>query len=663
MNRMRTARGFYPVVALVDRPASPMSPAGRGKSPGKKGGGKRPGKKGQPGKQMPAKGGGSKAGARGKAAAGRRVCLRCGQSGHWARDCPAGEKKRRLDTQAGTSDEVMMVMDADPTDGMDNHSRTYAMTPVYALDNDEDDDNQTCNRAVQDGGAASVLGSLLYVKRYLRHLLENGFPLDTLEVYACNKSFRYGNSATEATGLCVMLPVVMGGKKRQVLCYIIGGSCPILFGRPVLEKLEVTIDYKAGKMKWPGGPWQPISRGDRGEHQLVLAEDMATLLDEAQDFEEILAPTDFETHVVFSKNLGYQAILGRTAGPNEVYHTTLEKDHSHDSQSNEKDHSRNDQSNEKDHSHDSQSNEKDHSRNDQSNEKDHSHDSQSNEKDHSRNDQSDEKDHSHDSQSNEKDHSRNDQSNEKDHSHDSQSNEKDHSRNDQSNEKDHSRNNQSSEKDHSRNDQSNEKDHSHHDGKQNEHEIDQNDRGDGATEQRIAFDENPETIPDSATATASSPLPVWTLEEIVNAKQVPLSDKAMVKNLPKGKLHGFIASAAKEKKELKSAMDRAAHVSSADNKLVWEVFAGKGKLTASLKRQNAVTERFSTREGWNLRRAKDRKKFLRRLRHEEPDHSSLAPVEPNVGEAAGYCPGWLGTTVPTKAAGPRRDPGVLCPGL
>ena len=556
MNRMRTARGFYPVVALVDRPASPTSPAGRGKSPGKKGGGKRPGKKGQPGKQMPAKGGGSKAGARGKAAVGRQVCLRCGQAGHWARDCPAGEKKRRLDPQAG---EVMMVMDADPTDGMDNHSRTYAMTPVYALDNDEDDDNQTCNRAVQDGGAASVLGSLLHVKRYLRHLLENGFPLDTLEVYACKKSFRYGNSATEATGLCVLLPVVMGGKKRQVLTYIIGGSCPILFGRPVLEKLEVTIDYKAGKMKWPGGSWQPISRGDRGEHQLVLAEDMATLLDETQDFEEILAPTDFETHVVFSKNLGYQAILGKTACPNEVYHTTLEKDHSLDDQSNEKDHSLDDQSNEKDHSHNDQSNEKDHSRNDQSNEKDHSLDDQSNEKDHSRNDQS------------------------------------------------------------------NEKDHSHHDGKQNEHEIDQKDHLEEARQQRIAFDENPRTIPESATATASSPSPMWTLEEVVNAKQVPLSDKVVVKNLPKGKLNGFIASVAKEKKELKSAMDRAAHVSSADEKLVWEVFAGKGRLTASLKCQGAVTEPFSTKEGWNLRRAKDRKKFLRRLRHEEPDEVVITP--------------------------------------
>ena len=146
MNRMRTARGFYPQslpwwitrLHLRHQLAEARAPARKEEERG-------PGRRASRGKQMPAKGGGSKAGARGKAAVGRQVCLRCGQSGHWARDCPAGEKKHRLDTQAGANDEVMMVMDADPTD---NHSRTYAMTPVYALDNDEDDDNQTCNRAV-----------------------------------------------------------------------------------------------------------------------------------------------------------------------------------------------------------------------------------------------------------------------------------------------------------------------------------------------------------------------------------------------------------------------------------------------------------------------------------------------------------------------------------
>ena len=216
LNKMRTARSFYPVVALVDRPSSPTPSAGRDKSPGKKGVGKRQTKKSSPGKQMPTgNSSGSKAAARGRAAVGRQVCLRCGQAGHWARDCPAqsGEKKRRLDNPSG-ADEV--VTDADLPDGeTTDFSQAFATAPVYALDNDEDDDNHTCNRAVQDGGAVSVLGNLLYVKRYLRHLLENGNALDDPEIYACKKAFRYGNSATESTGLCVLLPVVMGARSAR----------------------------------------------------------------------------------------------------------------------------------------------------------------------------------------------------------------------------------------------------------------------------------------------------------------------------------------------------------------------------------------------------------------------------------------------------------------
>ena len=85
-------------------------------------------------------------------------------------------------------------------------------------------------------------------------------------------------------------------------------------------------------------------------------------------------------------------------------------------------------------------------------------------------------------------------------------------------------------------------------------------------------------------------------------------DKAVTNSLPRGKLHGFIAGPAKEK-EMQAALVRAAQVTTANTKLVWEVFAGKGKLTASLQQAGAKTERFSMHEGWDFRRAKDRKEF------------------------------------------------------
>ena len=135
LNAMRTSRGFFPVVALLDKGA------GRSSSPGGKAGGKTRGKpkgkgKGK-GKQLPK---GSTAKQRGQAAiGGRQVCLRCGQSGHWARNCPNGSsdpKKRRIGD--GDGDEVMMVAE------------------VFAMDQDDMNEEEPMSHATQDGGASSV---------------------------------------------------------------------------------------------------------------------------------------------------------------------------------------------------------------------------------------------------------------------------------------------------------------------------------------------------------------------------------------------------------------------------------------------------------------------------------------------------------------------------
>ena len=82
MNQMRVSRGFYPVVAMVERPSSPgkgkASSSSSKKGKNKKGRGKT--------KQGPVTPSGnhlrkeSTSKARGTAAIGRQSCLRCGQS-------------------------------------------------------------------------------------------------------------------------------------------------------------------------------------------------------------------------------------------------------------------------------------------------------------------------------------------------------------------------------------------------------------------------------------------------------------------------------------------------------------------------------------------------------------------------------------------------------
>ena len=259
LNNMRMSRGFYPVVALVDKGGgsttsrSPSSSPGRGGKKGVRGKGKFRGA--SKGKQSPAMPKGSTARARGDAAGGRNICLRCGQSGHWARNCPqAGDKKRKVEEK---QDEIMMV-----------GPETYDLA---------DSDDESCGTAVQDGGASSVLGSRKAVRKYLLYLLECGYDLTRMRSYLCRKGFRFGNSATERTHMCVLLPMVVAGRKVEVLTYVIQGGAPLLFGRPLLARLGVMVDYENNRMRCKDGPWKDIPLGPKGEHLLNLVDDNGIL--------------------------------------------------------------------------------------------------------------------------------------------------------------------------------------------------------------------------------------------------------------------------------------------------------------------------------------------------------------------------------------------------
>ena len=285
MNALRTSRGFYPVVAML--PNATRSPSG-GKSRNKGGSKSKPKGKGKSGSK-----GGKSGNPKGRAAAamgsGRQLCLRCGNARHWAKNCPmppGSDKKKKLGDELEGG--VNMVGSVDIPD------KATLSAEAFHIDM-EDDDFGGDDAAVQDGGAASVLGSACQIRKYLRFLLEQGYNIHDIPMFCCEKGFKYGNSMKETTNKCIVLPAFLSNSRIDVLTYIIQGTAPILVGRPMLERLGLTVDYRAKQMKWPDSEWEELPVGSRGEHLLHLGKDIRQCIE--QEPKMVLLPEDVESHV------------------------------------------------------------------------------------------------------------------------------------------------------------------------------------------------------------------------------------------------------------------------------------------------------------------------------------------------------------------------------
>ena len=248
MNQMRTARGFFPVVAMIGGGGGSY-----GKKDGRKGSGKKfkgrpkgPGPRGGKGKQMPKPGPSSPSGK----ARGRVL------GNNYAFDVA------NLDIGHGT---VLRVATARSGSGSMTMPRTSTWSRTWMP---------------RDGGAGALLGS--------RH---------QVEVYPCTKGFRYGDSQMEATKTCVWEETQDAGLRHWWNSPHPGW----------IEKMGIAVDYGKNMMRWPDREWRAVKVGPKGEHSLHLAEDIKELKD--AEVAGYLIPEGAEGHVDFKSNLGVQALL------------------------------------------------------------------------------------------------------------------------------------------------------------------------------------------------------------------------------------------------------------------------------------------------------------------------------------------------------------------
>jgi hypothetical protein len=106
----------------------------------------------------------------------------------------------------------------------------------------------------------------------------------------------------------VVLLLFVAGRKLKALCYVIGGNAPILMGRPLLERLGLAVDYENQVMKWPGGDWNHVPLGPRGEYLVHLAEDIRKFSEE-DVCDQVLLPEDAENHVFLEERVSLNELV------------------------------------------------------------------------------------------------------------------------------------------------------------------------------------------------------------------------------------------------------------------------------------------------------------------------------------------------------------------
>ena len=315
---LKRSRGFYPVVAMVDKNQLPVMANANSSSGGKSPKGR--GKKGKSKSKAP-QGKGPQGKARARDA---MVCHRCGKPGHFASQCkassssttPTSAKKRTLEETDPLLTGMVLFENVMARENDTSPKNVMACENVTASENVMVCENATSHEnvmtlvndtvqvefydceeffecedaysssdvlvsehewlvppemAIQDQGASSFLIGTEYILRYMAWLQLLGVDLSRLEFKKCSKHFKFGGDASGHARWLLSVPTYINGKAGFIQAYIIFGATPPLLGRPVMERLQAVVDFGAYKMQILGSDWLPIEKGRQNTMLMRLA--------------------------------------------------------------------------------------------------------------------------------------------------------------------------------------------------------------------------------------------------------------------------------------------------------------------------------------------------------------------------------------------------------
>ena len=116
---------------------------------------------------------------------------------------------------------------------------------------------------IQDGGASSVVCGHDALMRIIDHMKARGVPVERFLFAATNKVFGFGGDANRHADWSVRLPVYIEGQAGYIETFIVEGNTPLLIGRPILQALNIKIDYSSNQVSIQDGDWEALTMTPR----------------------------------------------------------------------------------------------------------------------------------------------------------------------------------------------------------------------------------------------------------------------------------------------------------------------------------------------------------------------------------------------------------------
>ena len=252
---LKMARGYMPIVALTDGQQQHSSPTTSPTASTSSWRTKGKGKGGKAGKskttiRYPPQGAG-KFDPKGRAKA-NLTCLRCGQTGHWAANCPQGSTSPTARSS--------VKRPATTTEGMAHSDETA----LLIFQDDQGRERPDC--VMLDPGASAFLAGYGPFQRLLEHYQDIGYPVDAIKMTKGRRRFQFGGDASLWSEWSAHIPVFVDGKFGTIELFLLPGNTPMLCGRPIIEALGMSMDFAQKRLRIGSSPWQQATLGRQGEY-------------------------------------------------------------------------------------------------------------------------------------------------------------------------------------------------------------------------------------------------------------------------------------------------------------------------------------------------------------------------------------------------------------